>query len=167
MGSVSLATIGITLFGLGNLWWRLRIGQAPDYAGEMLPGLIITGIGVGLTLPSLASAASSSLPPARFATGAAVFTMVRQVGFVLGVSILVAVLGHPSPANALAAFDRGRVFGIVASALGAAAALFIGRRAPRRGRIQRRVRRATRRRRGAPMSGALAGDSVGLVEGAR
>jgi hypothetical protein len=92
----------------------------------MLPGLLITGMGVGLTLPSLASAASSSLPPARFATGSAVFVMGRQLGYVLGVSILVAVLGKPIPSGALAAFDRGWVFMIVASALGATAALFIG-----------------------------------------
>jgi EmrB/QacA subfamily drug resistance transporter len=125
-GQRSLATVGITLFGLGFLWWRLRIGQTQDYAGEMLPGLLITGVGVGLTLPSLASAASSSLPPARFATGSAVFVMGRQLGYVLGVSILVAVLGKPTPSGALAAFDRGWVFMIVASALGAAAALLIG-----------------------------------------
>ncbi len=126
-GSRVLATVGITLFGLGNLWWRLRIGRAPDYAGEMLPGLLITGVGVGLTLPSLASAASSSLPAAQFATGTAVYTMTRQVGFVLGVSILIAVLGNPTPATAMTAFDHGRAFGVIASALGAAAALLIGR----------------------------------------
>ena len=125
-GQRSLASIGIALFGLGFLWWRLRVAHAPDYAGEMLPGLLITGVGVGLTLPSLASAASSSLPPARFATGSAVFVMGRQLGYVLGVSILVAVLGKPTPAGALAGFDRGWAFMIVASALGATAALFIG-----------------------------------------
>jgi EmrB/QacA subfamily drug resistance transporter len=126
-GQRSLATIGIALFGLGNLWWRLRIGAAPAYASELLPGLMMTGVGVGLTLPSLASAAASSLAPTRFATGSAVFTMTRQVGFVLGVSILIAVLGDPRPADALAAFDRGRVFGVIASALAAFAALFMGR----------------------------------------
>ena len=131
-GQRALAALGIALFGLGCLWWRLRMGLAPDYAGEMLPGLLITGVGVGLVLPSLASAASTSLPPARFATGSAVFTMTRQVGFVLGVSVLVAVLGTPTPADALAAFDRGWVFMILASLLGLGAAFALGRTSPMR-----------------------------------
>jgi EmrB/QacA subfamily drug resistance transporter len=125
-GQRALSAAGISIFGLGCLWWRLRVGATPDYAGEMLPGLLITGVGVGLVLPSLASAASSSLPPARFATGSAIFTMTRQVGFVLGVSILVAVLGTPSPADALGAFDHGWVFMLITSMLGALAALSIG-----------------------------------------
>lgn len=125
-GQRALAALGIALFGMGCLWWRLRVSEVPDYLGEMLPGLLITGVGVGLVLPSLASAASSSLPPARFATGSAVFTMTRQVGFVLGVSILVAVLGTPSRVDPVAAFDRGWAFMIVASALGLLAALSIG-----------------------------------------
>jgi hypothetical protein len=59
----------------------------------MLPGLLVSGAGVGLTLPALSSAAAASLPPGRFATGAAVLTMARQLGLVLGVAVLVAVLG--------------------------------------------------------------------------
>ncbi len=129
-GQRALAALGIALFGLGCLWWRLRMGPTPDYASEMLPGLLITGVGVGLVLPSLASAASSSLPPARFATGSAVFTMTRQVGFVLGVSILVALLGTPKPDDALAAFDRGWVFMILASLLGLGAAGALGHTSP-------------------------------------
>lgn len=131
-GARTLSALGISLFALGCLWWLLRVGQEPDYASEMLPGLLISGIGVGLVLPSLASAASSSLPPARFGTGSAAFTMTRQVGFVLGVSILVAVLGTPGGAHPVAAFDRGWVFILIASALGVPAALSIGivKRAP-------------------------------------
>jgi EmrB/QacA subfamily drug resistance transporter len=125
-GQRTLAALGISLFGLGCLWWRLRVGEVPDYLGEMLPGLLITGVGVGFVLPSLASAASSSLPSARFATGSAVFTMTRQVGFVLGVSILVAVLGTPSRVDPVAAFDRGWAFMIASSGLGLLAALSIG-----------------------------------------
>jgi hypothetical protein len=59
----------------------------------MLPGMILTGIGVGLTLPTMMATASTSLPPQSFATGSAVINMIRQTGLALGVAILVAVLG--------------------------------------------------------------------------
>ena len=55
--------------------------------------MIPTGIGVGLTLPTMMATASSSLPPASFATGSAVVNMIRQIGLALGVAVLVAVLG--------------------------------------------------------------------------
>ena len=45
-----------------RLWWLLRVGQTPDYAGEMLRACWLAGIGVGFVLPSLASAAASSVP---------------------------------------------------------------------------------------------------------
>jgi EmrB/QacA subfamily drug resistance transporter len=126
LGAHVLGSLGIAVFGVGCLWWRLRVAGVSDYAGEMLPGLLLTGVGVGLVLPSLASAAASSLPPARFATGSAVYTMTRQIGFVLGVSVLVAVLGTPSSTDPLTAFDRGWVFMVISSALGLPAALGIG-----------------------------------------
>ena len=127
-GAKLFATIGIVLFGLASLWWRLRVGETPAYASEMLPGLLLGGIGVGFVLPSLASGATAALPRERFATGSAVFTMTRQLGFVLGVSILVAVLGTPGSGDPVAAFDRGWVFIIIASGLGAVSALFIERK---------------------------------------
>jgi len=53
---------------------------------------MLGGAGVGLIIPTLTGAGASSLPPERFATGAAVLTMGRQIGAALGVAILVAVL---------------------------------------------------------------------------
>jgi hypothetical protein len=44
-------------------------------------------------IPTLTGAGASSLAPERFATGAAVLTMGRQIGAALGVALLVAVLG--------------------------------------------------------------------------
>jgi EmrB/QacA subfamily drug resistance transporter len=126
-GQRAFATFGIALFTLGCLWWRLRVGEAPAYASEMLPGLLLGGTGVGFVLPSLASAAAASVPRERFATGSAIYTMTRQVGYVLGVSIFVAVLGTPSRVDPVAAFDRGWVFMIIAGSLGALTALFIGK----------------------------------------
>ncbi len=67
--------------------------QRPAYLSEYLPGVMISGAGVGLVIPTLTGAGASSLAPERFATGAAVLTMGRQIGAALGVAVLVAVLG--------------------------------------------------------------------------
>lgn len=126
VGQRFLAGAGCALFAAGCAWWAWRTGMRPAYAGELLPGLAITGVGVGLTLSPLSSAAATSLPPARFATGSAVLTMARQVGSVLGVAILVAILRATDPGDPLAAFRHGWRFMVAAALLGAAAALAIG-----------------------------------------
>ena len=71
-------------------------------------------------------AAASSLPPARFAVGAAVNATSRQLGAVLGVAILVALLGTPGPGEALDAFDRAWTFIAAGGVLAAFAALGLG-----------------------------------------
>jgi EmrB/QacA subfamily drug resistance transporter len=123
----TLAATGMGVFACGVGVWLWRVGADPAYASEMLPGQLLTGAGVGLTLPTLAGAATASLPPARFATGSAVFTMSRQLGFVLGVAILVAVLGSvDAGADPVAPFHAAWTFMIVAALGGASAALAIG-----------------------------------------
>jgi EmrB/QacA subfamily drug resistance transporter len=100
--------LGASLFAAGVLWWALATGTVADYAGQMLGGMLVSGVGVGLTLPTFMAAGASSLPPASFATGSAVINMLRQVGLAVGVALLVAVLGTPSGAAAReAAFHHG------------------------------------------------------------
>ncbi|HYZ30060.1 MAG TPA: DHA2 family efflux MFS transporter permease subunit [Thermoleophilaceae bacterium] len=84
---------GSTVFAAGAAWWALAMGLEPDYAGDMLGGMILTGIGVGLTLPTLMATGASSLPPHSFATGSAVINMLRQIGLAVGVAILIAIVG--------------------------------------------------------------------------
>jgi MFS family permease len=92
-GAGAVAGAGAAVFGLGVVWWALAIGVEPDYAGGLLGGMIVTGVGVGLTLPTLMATAAASLPPHAFATGSAVVNTLRQVGLAIGVAILVAILG--------------------------------------------------------------------------
>ncbi|HTX82585.1 MAG TPA: MFS transporter [Streptosporangiaceae bacterium] len=98
---------GATVFAVGVAWWAAAVQLTPNYL-EILPGIVFTGIGVGLTLPSLMSTAASSLPPPSFATGSGVVNMLRQVGIAVGVAMLVAVIGSPhAPAAELTAFRHG------------------------------------------------------------
>jgi MFS family permease len=118
IGPGPVAAAGCALYAAGCVFWRLNLAVTPDYAARMLPGMLLTGTGVGLTLPTLVSAAVSAVPPHRFATGSGIVTMARQVGIVLGVSVLVTVLGHPAGAGALPAFQRATVM-LAAIAFGA------------------------------------------------
>jgi EmrB/QacA subfamily drug resistance transporter len=129
-GGGVVAAAGCLFFGAGALWWSTMIGLDPHYLTAMLPGALLTGTGVGLALPTLTATGATSLPPQRFATGSAVLMMARQLGFTLGVAILVAVLGAPLTAEGrLAAFRHGwQAIAVSALAAAAAAALLAQRR---------------------------------------
>ena len=85
---------GALLYACSGLWMLLVPGTEPDYLHHWLPGLLMSGIGVGLVLPSLSGAAVSRLPAEHYAVGAAFNQATRQIGGVLGVAITVGLLGH-------------------------------------------------------------------------
>lgn len=85
---------GALLYGASGLWFLLVPGLTPDYLHRWLPGVVMSGIGVGLVLPSLSGAAVNKLPADQYAVGSAVNQATRQIGSVLGVAITVLLLGH-------------------------------------------------------------------------
>jgi EmrB/QacA subfamily drug resistance transporter len=85
---------GSLLYACSSLWFLLVPGTEPQYLTHWLPGLMMSGIAVGLVLPSLSAAAVSRLPVAHYAVGSAVNQATRQIGSVLGVALTVALLGH-------------------------------------------------------------------------
>ena len=91
---------GSLLYACSSLWFFAVPGTQPDYLHDWLPGLLMSGVSVGLVLPSLAGAAVSRLPPEHYAVGAAVNQATRQIGGVLGVAITVGLLGHAGLARA-------------------------------------------------------------------
>ena len=107
-GPGRVIAVGATVYAAGVTWWTLSSGLTPDYVGQQLGGMLLTGVGVGLTMPTFISTGASSLPPQSFATGSAVVNMLRQVGLAVGVAVLVAVIGTPgSSAGELSAFRDG------------------------------------------------------------
>jgi MFS family permease len=106
-GPAAVLTAGILFFGAGLVLYALSISLEPNGLVIVL-GMIPTGIGVGLTFPTLMGVATSGLPASSFATGSGVVNMIRQAALAVGVAIFVAIIGQAdTPAARLAAFDRG------------------------------------------------------------
>ena len=123
-GQRVVALPGGLLFAAGATWFALGLDATPDYAREFLVGTLLTGTGVGLSYAAWASAAFAELPAARFATGSAVTITLRQLGAVLGIAVLVAVLEGASPGDPVAAFSAA--YAVMAAAALAAGMLALG-----------------------------------------
>jgi MFS family permease len=111
---------GLT-FAAGLLFYVFVVGGEAHYVTHWLPGALLVGLGVSLSFPVLSAAAVAGLPQERFGTGGAINQTARQIGAVLGVAILIAVVGTPaSTAEALSRFRTAWLIGTLAT-LGSAA----------------------------------------------
>jgi MFS family permease len=131
IGAARVIALSSAVFAAGAVWWALAMGLTPNYAAQMLGGMLLTGIGVGLTLPTFMATGAAALPQRSFATGSAVLNMLRQIGLAVGVAVLIAVLGSPhSPAAALHVYERASyVIAALAAAAGVIGLLLLAPRA--------------------------------------
>ncbi|HET8561435.1 MAG TPA: MFS transporter [Marmoricola sp.] len=109
------------------LWYALMVGTHPAFWAEWLPGQVLSGIGVGASLPLLTSAALAVVPGGRFGTASAITSSTRQLGGVLGIALLVVIIGTPTPANAADVLRDGWLFCAGCFAVAGVGALFLGR----------------------------------------
>jgi MFS family permease len=87
------AVPGGIVFALGVVVFAAGLGEHSAYLTAYLPGTVLTGTGVGLSFAGFSSAAVMNLPPARYSTGSAISSCLRQIGAVLGIAGLIALLG--------------------------------------------------------------------------
>ncbi|MFL6162010.1 MAG: MFS transporter [Jatrophihabitantaceae bacterium] len=78
---------GVLLIGIGAGTCALQIGPTSSWPSLML-GFVLIGIGVGLSTPTLSSAAMATVPLWRGGMAAGAVTTMRQLGFTLGVAVL-------------------------------------------------------------------------------
>ncbi len=127
-GSAKVIALGICLFAAGFAFFALRVGLHPD-ALTILPGMLLAGVGIGMTYPASMAAATSVLPTSSFATGSGVVNMMRQAALAVGVALFVAIIGTVQDAPArLAAFERAWWVMVVVLLLGFLPLLLFPRR---------------------------------------
>jgi EmrB/QacA subfamily drug resistance transporter len=126
-GQRVVAVPGSLLFAAGTAFFALAMDGTSDWASELLPGQILTGAGVGFSFAAWGSAAVAGLPADRFATGSAVLATLRQVGAVLGIAVLVALLEAASPTDPVGTYKDAWTLMAATALLAAAIALALGR----------------------------------------
>jgi len=99
-GPAAVVTVGVSLFTVAMLLYALRLGIRPEPAIVVM-GMVLAGIGVGLTFPTLMGTGTAALPPQSLATGSGVINMIRQAALAIGVAIFVAILGPATTDTAL------------------------------------------------------------------
>jgi len=121
---------GALLWGGAVLWLVERIGPRPDFTGQWLPGMVLLGIGAGTAFPNLAGTAVASAPGRSFATATGLNSVARQVGAALGVAVVVAIIGTPTPATAYPVLQHAWTFGAICLFAAGLGCLLVGHHKP-------------------------------------
>ena len=83
--------VGCLMFGAGLLLTTATLNPHPAYL-PLASALALTGLGIGATVVPITSAALSAVPPARSGMAASATNTSREIGAVIGVAVLGALV---------------------------------------------------------------------------
>jgi predicted MFS family arabinose efflux permease len=98
------------LVGAGGLYCLSRIHADGSYVGDLLPGMLITSVGMGAMFVGIVTAANAGVSADRAGLAAALLNASQQIGGALGLAIFTAIAtartnhlaaAHAVPAHAL------------------------------------------------------------------
>ena len=105
IGTKLTVAAGLLIIARG-LWQVSASSTTTTYAG-ILPGLILLGVGAGLTIPSATDSVMGSLPSGHTGVGSATNGAFMQIGGALGVAVMGSLLNtryQDKMASTLAAY---------------------------------------------------------------
>ena len=137
LGAREVPLLGLTLAAAGLLLF-LRLTPDGTYVADLLPGIMLTSIGMGLTFVPVTLIATSGIPHGDAGLASGLFNTSQQIGGALGLAVLstlatstttgaIEELGRrPTPADTAAALVDGfHVAWLGSAALLAAAAVLL------------------------------------------
>lgn len=138
VGVRPLLTAGLVAQSGGLVWLALVSGADASYT-SLVPGLLLAGIGMGLTFAPSATAVLADVPPADHGTASSTNSTLREIGVALGVAVLTAAFqaagGELTPTAFADGLRPAVLLGAAVIALAAVVSLAMprstGRTAPR------------------------------------
>jgi MFS family permease len=134
-GTARIIAVTLSVMAVGYLLF-LRIDTTPSYATEILPAVLLIGVG-WIGFPAVNIQATSGIDDEEQGLAAGVLQTSMQVGAAIVLAVTTAIIasspgGEPTPAVMLDAYRPGLVFATVVSIAGALVAVLA--LVPRRGR---------------------------------
>jgi DHA2 family multidrug resistance protein len=93
------ATIPVGIFLIMAAMWMLSQSSAESGTQDMMPAILLRGLGLGFLFLSITLVAFSQLPPGNVAFGIAIFGIGLQLGGLMGVAGLQTLIDHQVAGN--------------------------------------------------------------------
>jgi EmrB/QacA subfamily drug resistance transporter len=127
-GSRGLMTGGMVLVA-GQLLFFSRLSSDATF-WNLLPGLLLGGVGMALTMTPSAAAATRAIPVAKAGVGSAVLNAFRQVGGSIGIALMGAIMAAelatpPTVESFMRGFERSLLVAAGIALAGAAVAAWL------------------------------------------
>jgi EmrB/QacA subfamily drug resistance transporter len=91
IGARWILTTGLTLVTVGIILMTSQVSTTTNWR-TLLPGLLVTGTGMGMTFAPMTAAAMSQVPPRISGSASGILNTSRNVGQLLGIAVLGSVL---------------------------------------------------------------------------
>lgn len=91
IGARWILTTGLTLMTLGIVLITSQVSATTDWR-SLLPALLVTGTGMGMTFAPMTAAAMSQVPPRISGSASGILNTSRNIGQLLGIAVLGSVL---------------------------------------------------------------------------
>ncbi len=100
-GHFAVSLVGSFCYLCGSLYAFFLWNSEVNYLLYCLPSLVLTGLGVGILIPTLSTLAIDRVDPVDLAQGVSLNQTARQFGTVLGVAIMVVFFNQHAASNGL------------------------------------------------------------------